>query len=93
MECIQSSACKSAISSSTEVKDLSFPFLASFMAAMVYLFGISGAKGNAFSLATLVIKIRKASEGVSPIAANTAVASSLILPSILARTTALAAMI
>lgn len=53
--------------------------------------GMSGSKRSAFSLATLVIMIRKALEGARPIAANTGVASYLIPSLILALTTALAA--
>jgi hypothetical protein len=62
------------------------------MAAIVSPLGISGSKGRAFSLAILVIMIRKAEEGVKPIAARTTVASSLIVSSILALTTAFAVM-
>ena len=72
------------------IKDFSLPFLASFIAEIVSGFGISGSKGRAFSLAILVIMSLKAEDGVRPIAASTAVASSLIVSSILARTTAFA---
>src|SRR5215472_990826 len=58
---------------------------------MVSSFGISGSKGNAFSLAILTIIRRKASDTVSPIALSTALASFLMRSSIRARTTELAA--
>ncbi len=48
-----------------------------------------GSKGSARSLAIRVSSIRNASETVSPIASRTAAASSLICPSIRARTTVL----
>ena len=49
---------------------------------MVTALGISGAKGRAFSLATLVSSNRTASDTVKPMAASTVAASSLTAPSI-----------
>ncbi|MNR65139.1 hypothetical protein D3C85_1880590 [compost metagenome] len=60
---------------------------------MVVVFGISGSNGKAFSRATRVNMMRKASDTVSPIAASTTVASSLMCSSIRARTTAFADMV
>ena len=48
---------------------------------MVTALGTSGANGSAFSCATLVSNSRTASDTVSPIAANTAAASSFTAPS------------
>lgn len=71
-----------------------FPLLtrASFIAAMVVSFGVSGSNGDAFSRATRVSINRTASETVSPIAANTVAASSFTVPSIQVWTSAFAAM-
>ncbi|PAV66372.1 hypothetical protein WR25_04291 [Diploscapter pachys] len=83
----------SAIKSSTVANDFKPPRRASFIASIVVVFGTNGSKGKAFSRATRVNMIRKASDTVSPIAASTTVASSFICSSMRARTTAFADMI
>ncbi len=79
---------RSVINSSMFLKDGRPPRRASFIAAMVSSLGTSGSKGSFFSLAMRVIMMRKASYTVSPIAANTSLASSLMRSSMRARTTA-----
>ena len=57
-----------------------FPVRASSIAARVSALGVINSKGIIFSLATLVSKIRAASDNVSPIFARTAVILNYLIP-------------